>query len=56
VRNNTVGVNMKTQLMPDIIQTMLAAALERANAFARKQVVKSASLPRADRELLVERG
>ena len=42
--------------MPDIIQTRLAAALERANAFARKQVVKSASLPRADRELLVERG
>ena len=28
---------MKTQLMPDIIQTRLAAALERANAFARKQ-------------------
>ena len=42
--------------MPENTQTRLAAALERANAFARKQVVKSASLPRADRELLVERG
>ena len=41
--------------MPEKTQTRLAAALERANAFTRKQVVKSASLPRADRELLMER-
>ena len=37
-------------------QTRLADALEHAGAVARKQVVKSASVPRADRELLTERG
>jgi hypothetical protein len=37
-------------------QTKLAAALQRANTSARKQVVISASLQRADRELLVKRG
>lgn len=36
--------------------TKLADALERVNAMARKAVVKSASIPRADRELLTERG
>jgi hypothetical protein len=55
VHKNTVVVDIKTQLMPEKTQIWLAAALERANAFTRKQVVKSASLPRADRELLMER-
>lgn len=36
--------------------TKLAGALERADANARKAVLKSASLQRADRELLTERG
>jgi hypothetical protein len=34
----------------------LAGALERANAVARKAVVRSASIQRADRELLADRG
>jgi len=42
--------------MPKKSQTRLAAALEHAHKAARKQVVTSASLPRADRELLVKRG
>ena len=42
--------------MPKKTQTRLAAALEHAHKAARKQVVTSASLPRADRELLVKRG
>jgi hypothetical protein len=41
--------------MPDALQTKLADALQRATAVARKQVVKSASLQRADRELLTHR-
>jgi hypothetical protein len=36
--------------------TKLAGALERVNAVARKAVVKSASIQRADREMLTERG
>src|SRR5258706_3799404 len=42
--------------MADNIQTRLADALERARATARREVVKSASLRRGDRELLLERG
>ena len=42
--------------MPDKPQTKLAETLQRAVAVARKQVVKSALLQRADRELLTERG
>lgn len=42
--------------MPKKAQTRLAEALERANAVARRQVVKSATLQRADRELLAGRG
>jgi hypothetical protein len=37
-------------------QTKLATALQRAHEAARNSVVKSASLQRADRELLVKRG
>jgi hypothetical protein len=42
--------------MPETSQTKLADALERTRPLARKHVVKSASLQRADRELLAERG
>lgn len=42
--------------MPDANQTRLASALERADAVARKGVVRSASLQRRDQELLRERG
>ena len=42
--------------MPDRPQNKLAETLKRAVAVARKQVVRSASLQRADRELLTERG
>jgi hypothetical protein len=42
--------------MPEAFQTKLADALQRATAIARKHVVKSVSLQRADRELLTERG
>jgi hypothetical protein len=41
--------------MPETFQTKLAVALERARAIARKHVVKSTLLQRADRELLTER-
>ncbi len=42
--------------MPEKAHIKLADALQRANSVARKQVVKSASLGRADREMLAERG
>src|SRR2546423_7363507 len=42
--------------MADSTQNKLAHALQRATTVARKHVVKSASLPRPDRELLTERG
>ena len=42
--------------MAETAHTKLAGALERVNAVARKAVVKSASIQRADRELLTERG
>ena len=42
--------------MPDTNQARLADALERANAVARKGVVRSALLQRRDQELLRERG
>jgi hypothetical protein len=42
--------------MAETVHTKLAEALERVNAVARKAVVKSASIQRADRELLVDRG
>jgi hypothetical protein len=42
--------------MPAKSQTKLADALDRVSAVARKAVVKSASIERADRELLTERG
>jgi hypothetical protein len=42
--------------MANNMQTRLADALERARASARKEVVKSASLRRSDRELLLQRG
>jgi hypothetical protein len=42
--------------MADTAHTKLAGALERANAVARRAVVKSASIQRVDRELLTERG
>jgi hypothetical protein len=42
--------------MAENIQTRLADALERAHANARREVVKSASLRRSNRELLLERG
>jgi hypothetical protein len=42
--------------MSETFQTKLADALGRARALARKDVVKSVSLQRADRELLKERG
>jgi hypothetical protein len=42
--------------MAETANTKLAAALERANAVARRAVVKSAAIQRADRELLTERG
>jgi len=42
--------------MANNIQTRLADALERARGSARKEVVKSASLRRSDRELLRQRG
>ncbi len=42
--------------MADRMQTRLADALERAQKSARKEVVKSASLRRPDRELLLKRG
>lgn len=42
--------------MPEKSQTKLADALERVSKVARKTVVKSASIERADRELLTERG
>jgi Fic/DOC family len=41
--------------MTETFQTKLADALERARAIARKHVVKSTLLQRADRELLTER-
>ena len=42
--------------MPNSRQTRLADALERARTAARREVVKSASLRRGDRELLLESG
>lgn len=42
--------------MTEPVHTRLAGALERVNAVARQAVVKSASIQRADRELLIERG
>ena len=42
--------------MAEMAHTRLAGALERVNAAARKAVVTSASINRADRELLTERG
>lgn len=42
--------------MPEALQTKLADALQRATAIARKHVVKSVLLKRAERELLTERG
>lgn len=42
--------------MAEISHTRLAGALERVNGLARKAVVKSASVQRADRELLTDRG
>lgn len=42
--------------MAEKAHTKLADALERVNAVARKAVVRSASIQRADRELLMERG
>jgi hypothetical protein len=42
--------------MPEKSQTKLADALERVSKTARMAVVKSASIERADRELLTERG
>ncbi|HWV99847.1 MAG TPA: Fic family protein [Candidatus Acidoferrum sp.] len=42
--------------MPETFKTKLADALQRATASARKDVVKSVLLQRADRELLTERG
>src|SRR5689334_12741869 len=42
--------------MADAAHTKLAVALERANGIARKAVVKSAEIQRADRELLTDRG
>jgi Fic/DOC family len=42
--------------MPENIQVRLADALERAHEHARREVVKSASLRRPDRELLLARG
>jgi hypothetical protein len=47
---------MKTKTMPEDARTKLADALERVNAVARKAVVKSAAVQRADRELLTQRG
>lgn len=42
--------------MAEMAHTRLAGALKRVNAAARKAVVTSASINRADRELLTERG
>src|SRR5712671_1397889 len=42
--------------MSELSNSKLADALQHATAVGRKQVVKSASLQRADRELLTERG
>ncbi|MEI7730858.1 MAG: Fic family protein [Verrucomicrobiota bacterium] len=42
--------------MNDSLPTRLADALERARTLARKQVLKSAQIRRADRELLTQRG
>jgi hypothetical protein len=42
--------------MPETLQTKLADALERVSKAARMAVVKSASIERADRELLTGRG
>jgi len=42
--------------MANTVQTRLADALERANASARKGVLRSASLRRSDRELLLVQG
>jgi hypothetical protein len=42
--------------MANTIQTRLADALERAQKAARREVLRSASLRRSDRELLLERG
>jgi hypothetical protein len=42
--------------MPETPQSKLADALQRTTAVARKHVVKSTLLQRADRELLTERG
>lgn len=42
--------------MADSAHTKLAAALERAHSVARKTVVRSADIQRADRELLTDRG
>src|SRR5512141_2799736 len=42
--------------MAEMAHTRLAAALKRVNGVARKAVVKSSSIQRADRELLLDRG
>ncbi len=42
--------------MADAAHTKLAGALKRANRVARKAVVQSADIQRADRELLSDRG
>jgi hypothetical protein len=47
---------MKTQSMAETKQNKLADALQRATELARKHVLKSSSLPRKDRELLMNRG
>jgi len=47
---------MKTQSMAETKQNKLADALQRGTELARKHVLKSSSLPRKDRELLMNRG
>ena len=42
--------------MAETLQSKLADALQRATGLARKHVLKSASLPRKDREMLMSRG